>query len=381
MNPKKTDPLLEHIRDEVLAAGARFEPSLVATAIHASGQVLGISGSLAAAERINAELIGLGPLQKLLADPELTDIFVNSPSSVWVKRRDGLERCAVEFSDESQVRALARRLITSAGSRLDDGQPFVDVRLPGGLRVHAVLPPVSGQGTLLSIRLHRARPFELNELIGSGMISTAAAQLLREAVSARLNLLISGATGSGKTTLLNTVLGLRPEFERLVLIEDTAELKPNHAHVLALQSRAVNLEGKGKVDLSQLVREALRMNPSRLFIGECRGAEIQDFFTALNTGHSGAGTIHANSAVDVPARLQALGALAGMSSDAVGIQAASAIDVVLHLENTGHGRVLREIGLLSLDNGKLCVEIAAVCGNSGLESGPAWRRLQRRLTP
>lgn len=371
--------LLERVRDDVLSQGRPFNSAGVATALQTSGRVLGTAGSFAAVARISAELSGLGPLQYLLEDPELTDIFVNAPEQVWLQSGRGLERCPVAFGNEAEVQALAKRLIARAGKRLDEANPCADAQLPGGVRVHAVLPSISGSGTLLSSRLHRVAPFSLPELIERRVFPADAGALLRDLVAAGLSFLISGATGSGKTTVLNALLGTCNPQERLIVIEDTPELAPVHPHVVSLRSRAPNIEGEGAVDLRQLISEALRMNPTRLVIGECRGAEIRELLAALNTGHGGGGTVHANGATDVPARLHALGALAGMSLQAVSLQAVSAIDVVLHMANTPEGRKLVHLGLLALDQGQLEVQIAAGFSADGVEPGPAWRRLQRRL--
>jgi len=331
--------LLEAVRESVMADAGPVTPSRVAAAVHASGKLLGTAGALAAVESISAELNGLGPLQLLTRDPLVTDIFVNGPASVWLDRGRGLERAPVTFAGEAEVRALAARLVAAGGRRLDDGSPCVDVRLEGGYRVHAVLPPISTAGTLLSVRIRRESVFSLDELGRAGMFGPLVREVLERMVACRLSFLVSGATGSGKTTLLATLLGLCRPGERLVLIEDAAELNPVHPHVVSLESRHSNLEGGGAVDLGELVRQALRMRPDRLVVGECRGAEVRELLSAMNTGHTGAGgTIHANTAAAVPARLTALGALAGMGPDAVRLQAASALDVVVHLERTRQGR-------------------------------------------
>ncbi|WP_247041012.1 TadA family conjugal transfer-associated ATPase [Arthrobacter rhizosphaerae] len=372
--------LLESVRESVMADAGPVTPLRVASAVQASGRLLGTAGSLAAVESISAELNGLGPLQVLVRDPAVTDIFVNAPDAVWLDRGKGLERAPVTFSNEAQVRALAARLVAAGGRRLDDGSPCVDVRLDGGYRVHAVLPPISTLGTLLSVRIRRDQVFSLDELREGGMFGPLVQQVLERMVSHRLSFLISGATGSGKTTLLSTLLGLCHPSERLVLIEDASELNPVHPHVVCLESRHGNLEGGGAVDLGELVRQALRMRPDRLVVGECRGAEVRELLTAMNTGHTGGGgTIHANAAAAVPARLTALGALAGLSQNAVRLQAASALDVVVHVERSGRGRNLACIGLIEDAREGLTVSTALEIRSGELCQGPAWPRLARRL--
>ncbi|WP_418202235.1 TadA family conjugal transfer-associated ATPase [Arthrobacter crystallopoietes] len=349
----------------------------MAAAVQSSGQLLGTDGVLEAVENLTADLRGLGPLQRLALKGTVTDILVNGPSEVWTDGERGLERSQVTFSNDAEVRALATRLVTAGGRRLDDGNPCVDVRLDG-YRVHAVLPPVSTQGTLLSIRIRRPRVFTLAELVGpaSGWLP-----YLEAVVAGRLNFLISGATGSGKTTMLSAMLGLSASFERLVLVEDAAELNPDHPHVVGLQSRHSNLEGSGSVDLGELVRQALRMRPDRLIVGECRGAEVREFLAAMNTGHAGAGgTVHANSAAGVPARLAAMGALAGLEPQALALQASTALDVIIHLDRTAAGRQIRELALLRATSaGTLETVPALVARGTTMEFGPGWRELEPRL--
>ncbi|UUL77229.1 TadA family conjugal transfer-associated ATPase [Pseudarthrobacter sp. Fe7] len=369
--------LLESVRESMMAEAGAVTPSRVAAAVQATGKLLGTAGALAAVERISAELNGLGPLQELTRDPAVTDIFVNAPDSVWVDRGRGVERVPVLFDGEAQLRALACRLVAAGGRRLDDGSPCVDVRLAGGYRVHAVLPPVSTSGTLLSVRIRRERVFSIAELRAGGMFGQRVQMVLERIVDRRLSFLVSGATGSGKTTLLSTLLGLCAAEERLVLIEDASELNPVHPHVVALESRHGNLEGGGAVDLGELVRQALRMRPDRLVVGECRGAEVRELLTAMNTGHSGGGgTIHANTAAAVPARLNALGALAGLGPEAVRLQAASALDVVIHVGRTTRGREILCIGLVT--DGPQGLTVVPAVGESGV-SGPAWAALAGRL--
>jgi pilus assembly protein CpaF len=363
-----------------MADAGPVTPSRVAAAVHATGRMLGTSGALAAVDTISAELNGLGPLEQLARDPLITDIFVNGPEDVWFDRGQGLQRAAVVFAGEAQVRALAARLIAAGGRRLDDSSPCVDVRLDGGYRVHAVLPPISTAGTLLSVRIRREEVFTMDELRLGGMF-TQPVQIVLEAIMARhLSFLISGATGSGKTTLLSTMLGLSSPDERLVLIEDASELNPVHPHVVSLESRHGNLEGGGILGLGELVRQALRMRPDRLIVGECRGAEVRDLLTALNTGHTGGGgTIHANTASAVPARLVALGALAGLSPQAVRLQMSSALDVVIHLERAAHGRRVASIGVL-VESASATAVVPAIIDKKGkLEQGDGWSALAARL--
>ncbi|QDW30797.1 TadA family conjugal transfer-associated ATPase [Arthrobacter sp. KBS0702] len=372
--------LLEAVRESVMADAGPVTPSRVAAAVQASGKLLGTAGALAAVESISAELNGLGPLQPLTRDPLVTDIFVNGPASVWLDRGRGLERAPVTFAGEAEVRALAARLVAAGGRRLDDGSPCMDVRLEGGYRVHAVLPPISTAGTLLSVRIRRESVFSLDELGRAGMFGPLMREVLERMVACRLSFLVSGATGSGKTTLLATLLGLCRPGERLVLIEDAAELNPVHPHVVSLESRHSNLEGGGAVDLGELVRQALRMRPDRLVVGECRGAEVRELLSAMNTGHTGAGgTIHANTAAAVPARLTALGALAGMGPDAVRLQAASALDAVVHLERTRQGRQVASVGLVGENGSGLAVSLALETVDGAVLPGPAWPELAARL--
>ena len=257
--------------------------------------------------------------------------------------------------------------------------------LPDGTRLHAVLPPVAGAGTLLSLRVVRSRAFTVDELVRLGTLAPAVVPVVRTLVTSRANLLVTGGTGSGKTTLLAALLSLVPPDERLVVIEEAGELSPAHPHVVRLLARRANVDGAGRVDLSDLVRHALRMRPDRIVLGECRGPEVREVMTAMNTGHDGGGaTLHANTAADVPARLEALGALAGLSREAVAAQAASAFDAVLHLRRSGAHRTARylaEVGVLGRrPDGTLEVATALRCDAGGTsERGPAWDALVARL--
>ena len=297
---------------------------------------------------VEAELTGAGPLEPLLALPGVTDVLVNGPDDVWLDRGGGMERAAVRFpGGEAAVRALAQRLAGAVGRRLDDAMPFVDAVLPDGTRLHAVLPPLAGH-TTLSLRVLARRRLDLDGLVGLGAMPARAVELLRGVVAARLAFVVTGGTGTGKTTLLGALLGELPPGDRVVVIEDAAELVTAHDHVVRLVTRAPNVEGAGGVGLRDLVRQALRMRPDRLVVGEFRGAEMVELLVALNTGHEGsAATLHANSAADVPARFAALGALAGLPAPAITSLVASGIDLVVHLrrDRDGH-RELAEIAVL-----------------------------------
>ena len=372
--------LVTQVRADVLSGDTAVTGAALAQAVRASGRLLGAEGALRAVDRVRADLQGLGPLQPLLALPGLTDILVNGPEEVWTDTGQGLQRAGIRFGSDTEVQALASRLIAAGGRRLDDSCPCTDVQL-GSYRVHAVLPPVSTGSTLLSIRLRSPRSFPLESLEAGGMLDGVCARVLRDIVAGRLNFLISGATGTGKTTLLSSLLSLSDPGERIVLIEDAAELDPAHPHVVGLQSRHTNVEGAGKVDLPDLVRQAMRMRPDRLIVGECRGAEVRELLAAMNTGHDGAGgTIHANSAATVPARLAALGALAGMGPRALAMQAAGALDAVVHLERSAEGRRVAGISVLETSAEGELLALPALSLRSGeMQRREGWERLLMRL--
>ncbi len=296
----------------------------------------------------------LGPLAPYATAGPVTDLFVNGARGLWIDRGAGPEHEPSWSADEAEARALAVQLIARGGRHIDEATPAVDVRLGRGIRVHAVLPPLSSTGTLLSVRIPRIADFPLATLARAGMLDADQEETLRRAVAERRNLLVTGAGGSGKTTLLGALLGEAGARERIVLLEDVAELRIAHPHVVAMEARQANLEGSGRIGLDVLLREALRMRPDRLVVGECRGPELRELLAALNTGHDGgAGTMHANSLDDVPARLEALGASAGMSADAVARQAVSAFDLVVHLDRTDGRRRVHSIGRFALDGDRL----------------------------
>lgn len=370
--------LLEAVRGRLAQAGAEPTPARVAMALRAEGRLLGDAEVLGVVSALRSELVGCGPLEPLVAAPEVTDVLVSAPDEVWVDRGGGLERTSVRFADEAAVRRLAQRLASVAGRRLDDAHPWVDARLPDGTRLHAVLPPVAVAGTCLSLRVLRPRAFTLAELVAAGTVPPDGDRLLRAVLDARLSFLISGGTGSGKTTLLSSLLGLAGPAERLVLAEDSAELRPDHPHVVRLETRPANQEGVGRVTLRDLVRQALRIRPDRLVVGEVRGAEVTDLLAALNTGHEGGcGTVHANASGDVPARLEALGSTAGLDRAALHSQVAAALSVLLHLVRDRDGRRrLARVDVLERDRDGFVVTVpAAVWAPRGFQEAAGWARL------
>ena len=344
-DPEPSDRgLVERVRQRVAATGRPPTAALVAAALREEGSGLRGDAELAGLLRsLQSEIVGAGPLEALLRDPAVTDVLVNAPDEVWIDRGEGLQRTAVRFADDLAVRRLAQRLAAPSGRRLDDAQPWVDARLANGVRLHAVLAPIAPGGTCLSLRVARPRVFGLPELVDSGTLPADGAVLLDRIVASRAAFLVSGGTGTGKTTLLSTLLSLVAPGDRLLLVEDAGELTPEHPHVVRLEARPANLEGAGAVTLRDLVRQALRMRPDRLVVGEVRGGEVIDLLAALNTGHEGGcGTLHANSARDVPARLEALASAAGLERAALHSQLASGLRLAVHLRRdraTGRRRV------------------------------------------
>ncbi|RBM18925.1 TadA family conjugal transfer-associated ATPase [Streptomyces sp. PT12] len=381
IEPAELPELLEAVRLRLAEEGAEPTPGRVAAALRARGRLLGDSTVLSVVRALRSELVGAGPLQPLLTAPDVTDVLVNGPTEVWVDRGRGLERADVRFPDTAAIRRLAQRLAAAAGRRLDDARPWADARLPDGTRMHAVLPPVVVGSPCLSLRVVRPRAFTLAELGEAGTLPPGGERLLRAVLAARLSFVITGGTGTGKSTLLATLLGLVGADERIVLVEDSAELRPSHPHVVRLETRPANQEGTGRVTLHDLVRQALRMRPDRLVVGEVRGSEVTELLGALNTGHDGGcGTLHANAAADAPARLEALGSTAGLPRAALHSQLVAALSVVLHLvkdRSTGQRR-LAEIHVLERDDQGLVHTVPAACwAPGGFERGPGWVRLAR----
>lgn len=372
--------LIERVRERLAAETAPLRPAVVAAAIRAeSGGVLGDTEVLDNLRALQTELTGAGLLDSLLCAEGTTDVLVTGPDAIWVDDGNGLRRSSIRFADEAAVRRLAQRLALAAGRRLDDAAPWVDGLLTGlgtggfSVRLHAVLPPVAVAGTCLSLRVLRPATQNLTRLIDAGAIAPEAAAILRRVIDSRLAFLVSGGTGAGKTTLLSALLGAVPASERIVCVEDAAELSPPHPHLVKLVARGANVEGAGEVTVRQLVRQALRMRPDRIVIGEVRGAEVIDLLAALNTGHDGgAGTVHANSPAEVPARLEALAAPGGLDRAALHSQLAAAVKVLLHVARDGSGRRrLAEIAVLGRDGDAACHVTTVWHVDHGLMAGAA----------
>ncbi len=369
--------LLERVRRRLAEGALEVTPVSVAEALREEPGLHGSATVLALVDRLRSETIGAGPLEPLLRLEGVTDVLVNGADQVFVDRGRGLERHDVTFADDAAVRRLAQRLAAAAGRRLDDASPWVDARLADGTRLHAVLAPVARPGTVVSMRVPSRRAFSLDDLHAVGMVDDRSVAWLEHVVASRAAFVVTGGTGSGKTTLLAALLGRVSASERIVVVEDSTELRPDHPHVVGLEARPANVEGAGRVTVRDLVRQALRMRPDRLVVGEVRGAEVVDLLAAMNTGHEGGcGTVHANSAHDVPARFEALGVAAGLTRDAVHSQLGSALDVVLHLARGPGGlRRLHEIAVLEARGGQVVPVTAARREHDLWRIGPGWDRL------
>jgi pilus assembly protein CpaF len=310
-------------------------------------------------ERVRLLATGLGPLESLLADPRVDEVMVNGPATVFVERAGHVERTEVAFGSETELLHAIERVLAPLGRRVDEASPLCDARLPDGSRVNVVIPPLALSGPCLTIRRFRREGFSLRQLVANGTLSAPAADFLALCVAARASVLVSGGTGSGKTTTLNALSGAIPGEERIVTIEDAAELRLRQRHVVRLESRPPNLEGKGEVTIRQLVRNALRMRPDRIVVGEVRGPEALDMLQALNTGHDGSlTTVHANSPEDALRRIETLALMAGVGlpHSAVREQVASALDLVVHQVRLSDGsRVVDRVS-----------EVVRVAGGAGV---------------
>lgn len=328
-----------------------------------------------------ARVLGAGPLDPWLAEPGVTDVAVNGDGRIWVDRGAGME-CVGERLEPDEARGLAVRLAGIAGRRLDEASPWVDGQLPSGARLHAMLPPLVAGGPHITIRVPPSRPVTLEELRDRRMLPPEWEPVLRAVVTRRLAFVVSGGTGAGKTTLLAALLGCVDPLDRLLVVEDVRELSVDHPHLVRLEARPANVEGVGEVTLTTLVRQALRMRPDRIVVGEVRGAEVRELLAALNTGHEGGcGTVHANAPDDVLARFEALGALAGMAPEGVRAQLAAAVDLVVHVTRRDGARRVASVAVLSSRDGTLQVVSALEWDGPGRVPlvGPGWPALAARL--
>jgi pilus assembly protein CpaF len=286
------------------------------------------------------DILGHGPLERLLHDESVTEIMVNGPFDVWVERQGRLYETTVRFNDESHLRRIINKIVAQVGRRIDESSPLVDARLPDGSRVNAIIPPLSLSGPIVTIRKFSKKRLDLGDMIKLGTLATETVEFLERCIVAELNILISGGTGSGKTTLLNALSTAIPDSDRIVTIEDAAELRLNQRHVLRLEARPKNIEGEGEIPIRELVRNSLRMRPDRIIVGEVRGPEALDMLQAMNTGHEGSlSTVHANSPRDALSRLETMVLMAGyeLPVRAIRHQVSSALDMIVHLERLEDG--------------------------------------------
>jgi pilus assembly protein CpaF len=292
------------------------------------------------ARDIADDILGHGPLERLLADDSVTEVMVNGPTDVWVERQGRLYETTVRFNDDSHLRRIINKMVAQVGRRIDESSPMVDARLPDGSRVNAIIPPLSLSGPLVTIRKFSKKRLEMSDMVSLGTLNTEAVEFLQRCVLAELNILISGGTGSGKTTLLNALSTAVPDSDRIVTIEDAAELRLNQRHVLRLEARPKNIEGEGEIPIRELLRNSLRMRPDRIIVGEVRGAEALDMLQAMNTGHDGSlSTVHANAPRDALSRVETMVLMAGfdLPVKAIRQQVASALDLIVHLERLEDG--------------------------------------------
>ena len=333
-------------------------------------------------EAITAEILGFGPIEPLLKDESVTEIMVNGPRLVYVEQHGRLYRTDIKFKDDEHVMRVIDRIISPLGRRCDESQPYVDARLPDGSRVNAVIPPISLMGPVITIRKFSKTPLQPDDLVRFGSITPAMVEFLKACVQVQLNVIVSGGTGSGKTTLLNVLSSFIPNDERIITIEDAAELQLRQEHVIPLESRPANIEGKGRISIRDLVANALRMRPDRIVVGECRGGEALDMLQAMNTGHEGSmTTVHSNSPRDTISRLETLVLMAGMDLPlrAIREQIASAIHLIVHQERMKDGsrKVTYISEVLRMEGDIITMQDLFVFEQTGIENG----RVQGRLRP
>jgi pilus assembly protein CpaF len=332
-------------------------------------------------DQIVAEILGYGPLQSLLIDPTLTEIMVNGAKQIYVERAGKLEKTNLEFESDEHLMRIIDRIVAPLGRRIDESSPYVDARLPDGSRVNAVIPPISIHGPALTIRLFSKTPLTVQDLINFGSVTPESVEFLRACVVARLNIVVSGGTGSGKTTLLNVLSGFIPDDERIVTVENAAELQLRQEHVVTLESRPPNIEGKGEISIRDLVVNCLRMRPDRIVVGECRSGEALDMLQAMNTGHDGSlTTAHSNSPRDTLARLETMVLMAGMELPvrAIREQVAAAVDLIVHEERLKDGtrKVVNITEVQGMEGDVIVMQDIFTFQQTGIESGKVIGRLR-----
>jgi len=325
-------------------------------------------------EWVIADIIGYGPIEPLLKDPEITEIMVNGYDKVFVERFGLIEPTSAKFENNAHLMRVIDRIVSPIGRRVDEASPMVDARLPSGYRVNATIPPLSMGGPILTIRKFATEPFTVQDLIANGTMSVALANFLRCCVEARINLVVSGGTGSGKTTFLNVLSSFIPEGERVITIEDTAELQLRQVHVVRLEKRPPNIEGKGEITIRQLVINALRMRPDRIVVGECRGGEALDMLQAMNTGHDGSmTTVHSNSPRDTLRRIETMVLMAGMELPlkAIREQVANSIEMVVHQERVKDGtrKVVKVSEVQGMESDTIVMQDLFVFNQTGIKNG------------
>ena len=332
-------------------------------------------------EQIVAEILGYGPIEPLLADETITEIMVNGPKSIYIERKGKIEKVNTSFESDEHLMRIVDRIVAPLGRRIDESSPYVDARLPDGSRVNAIIPPLSLIGPVLTIRKFAKIPFTIENLVDFGTITPEAIEFLKACVISRLNVIVSGGTGSGKTTFLNVLSGFIPDDERIVTIENAAELQLRQEHVVTLESRPPNIEGKGEVSIRDLVINCLRMRPDRIVVGECRGGEALDMLQAMNTGHDGSlTTIHSNSPRDTLSRMETMTLMAGMELPlrAIREQIASAINLIVHQERMRDGsrKIVNITEVQGMEGDVIVMSDIFVFEQTGIEAGKVIGRLR-----
>ena len=321
-----------------------------------------------------ADIIGYGPIEPLLEDPEITEIMVNGYDEIFIERFGLIEQTSVKFENDAHLMRVIDRIVSPIGRRVDEMSPMVDARLPNGFRINATIPPLSLDGPILTVRKFETQPFTVQDLIAKGTMTVAVANFLKCCVEARVNIVISGGTGTGKTTFLNVLSSFIPVRERVITIEDTAELQLHQVHVVRLEKRPPNIEGKGEITIRQLVVNALRMRPDRIVMGECRSGEALDMLQAMNTGHDGSmTTVHSNSPRDTLRRIETMVLMAGMDLPlkAIREQVASSIELIIHLErlNDGTRKVVQVSEVQGMEGDTIVMQDLFVFNQTGIKNG------------